>query len=241
MDNTSIKAECLHILKETHNYNKWIYDLYSEYLDEDILEIGCGIGNNTKYLLENNKKVFSIDINSYHLNFVKNRFKDVNNLKVKLFDISSNDTEIITKKFKTITCINVLHHINNQNFALKNMYKLLDDDGKFILFEPALPQIYGYIDNYENSFRRYSKNDIHSILIKNDFKVDKISYINILGVIPWFINGKILKKKIIHKKQTKVFNKIVPLIRKIEKRIELPIGLSLLCVCTKKKSQNEHL
>jgi ubiquinone/menaquinone biosynthesis C-methylase UbiE len=239
MVNASIEEVTLHILKESHNYNKWIYDLIENHLGENILEVGCGIGNNTKYLLENSRKVLSVDINYNHLDFIRNRFKDLDNFKVEFLDIAAN-CNIIGQRFKTITCINVLHHIKNQNSALMNMYKLLDDAGKLIVLEPALPQIYGSLDRNENCLRRYSKDVIKNV-IGNRFKVDICRYVNLVGAIGWFINGKILKRKILSKKQTRIFDKAVPFIANIEKGIPVPFGLSLLCVCEKSCSENSNV
>jgi ubiquinone/menaquinone biosynthesis C-methylase UbiE len=232
MTDATIEEATLHILNESRNYSKWIYDLIKSHLGEYILEVGCGIGNNTNFLLEKNRKVLCVDINHNHLAFIRNRFKNLDNFKAEFNDIAVNGG-IIEQRFKTITCLNVLHHIENQNSALMNMYELLDDAGKLIILEPALPQIYGSLDRNENCLRRYSKDDLKNILMDNRFRVDICRYVNFIGAIGWFINGRILKRKILSKKQTRYFDKIVPFTANIEKGIPIPFGLSLLCVCEK--------
>ena len=59
----TIEEENLNILKDNINYNKWIYNLMENYLRDNILEIGCGIGNITEFLLQNNRKVLLTYIN----------------------------------------------------------------------------------------------------------------------------------------------------------------------------------
>ena len=233
MSNRSVEELDLQILDECQNYNKWIYALVKNDLSEDILEVGCGIGRITEFLLENNRKVLSIDINNSHLKYIKNKFKDTDNFKSEFNDISSNNKPI-DRSFMTITCFNVLHHIKKQDSALKNMCKLLDDDGKLIVLEPALPYLYGSIDKEEYHARRYSKKGIKSVLTKNGFKVGICRYINLVGAIGWFVSGKIFRRKALNKKQAMLFDKVWPLIGSIEKKMVVPFGLSLLCICEKK-------
>jgi len=53
--------------------------------------------------------------------------------------------------------------------------------------------------------RRYGKKDLLYKLNKCGFKIYQIKYFNIFGILGWFINGKLLKRKILPKDQLYIF------------------------------------
>lgn len=68
------------------------------------------------------------------------------------------------------------------------------------------------------------------------FQVDYCRYLNLLGVFGWWLNGKILKRKIIPKSQMLLYDKVVQFSSRIEKFLPKPLGLSLFCVGRKSKA-----
>ena len=232
----TVEERTLDILDESENYNRWTYDLIRGYLRGNILEVGCGIGKITRFLLRSDRKVLSIDLNKGHLARNRKRFKNNKNFRAIFHDISLKNGGLIKKKFDTIVCLNVLHHIKNQDRALRNMNWLLKE-GRLILLEPALPGIYGTLDANEGCLRRYTKKSINDILAKNGFIVENCRYTNMVGATGWFVNSRILKRDILSVSQTRFYDKMVPLISFIERMIHPPIGLSLMCVCGKQSKE----
>ena len=68
-------------------YDDWL-DEYKDIINSSniILDIGCGLGNNTKYIKELNKDVISIDYSTYALDIVKKYLNE----NVLLHDITKN-------------------------------------------------------------------------------------------------------------------------------------------------------
>jgi 2-polyprenyl-3-methyl-5-hydroxy-6-metoxy-1,4-benzoquinol methylase len=232
MDKKTIEEETLDMLEGSRNYNRWIYNSIKSCLGKNILEAGCGIGKMTEFLLENEREVLGIDINKSHIARIKEKFAKNKKFRAMLFDISGENI-LIKGEFDTVVCLNVLHHIPNEENALRNMNKLLNKNGKLILLEPALPWIYGTLDINENCLRRYTKKGVKKLLAKNGFRVEKCRYMNLIGAFGWFIRGKILKKKRLNAGQAQLFDRLVPVIAKIEKIIPVQLGLSLVCICRK--------
>ncbi|MDP2684909.1 MAG: class I SAM-dependent methyltransferase, partial [bacterium] len=58
----SAGGETLESMSQAVWYNRWTLNKFKKYLNGDILEIGCGIGNFTKELAKYGK-VWAIDIN----------------------------------------------------------------------------------------------------------------------------------------------------------------------------------
>lgn len=206
----------LEIMKDAVWYNNWLVRQISKHLKGDILEVGAGIGNFTSKLAKYGK-ITAID---YDPNYKNANYGDIE--KGKYF--------FEKKSFDTIVCMNVLEHIENDSKALKNMFNLLRSGGKLILLVPAFPSAYGLMDADLGHFRRYTVGSAGKKMKKAGFEVVGNKYINWLGLIGWFVNGKILKQNIISKWQVGLFDKISRPLLLIEEFINPPFGLSVLAV-----------
>lgn len=223
--------EVLKAFALTHNYNNWIYQTFRPYISKNVLEIGCGIGNMSRYLLKSCDKLIGIDISSQFLQHIKIDYPE---LELYPFDVAGEESlKLIEKHINTVVCINVLEHVKDDIQALQNIYNILEPNGKLLLFVPALTVLYGEMDRAVNHFRRYNKKELRTKLESLGFEIEKIFYSNFIGVFGWFLNGKILKRKKFPILQPIFFDKMVPLISKIEKLIRLPFGLNLIIIASK--------
>ncbi|MGV8140995.1 MAG: class I SAM-dependent methyltransferase [Candidatus Woesearchaeota archaeon] len=223
-----------HINENAYNYNIELYKLIKPYIGRSILDVGCSIGNITKFFLSKNNNVVGIDVVSESVGIIKKKFSK--NKKFKAYHMNAEDNKILSlknNKFDTIVCINVLEHIKGDLKTLKNFHNLLESKGKLVLFVPAIPALYGSVDKADHHFRRYTKKILRKKLMDSKFRITRMKYINFLGIFGWYLNGKILKKNKVDANMLGFYNKIVPLLFKMEKHIPLPIGLSIFCVCEK--------
>jgi hypothetical protein len=58
--------------------------------------------------------------------------------------------------------------------------------------------------------------------------------LNLLGVLGWWFNGKVLRKKIIPKSQMLLYDRILILSSLLERYLPKPMGLSVFCVGQKR-------
>jgi glycosyltransferase involved in cell wall biosynthesis len=229
-----IGKDTLYRMRMMKNNNKWIFEEIKPYLGEKILEIGSGIGNISKFLLSPNKNLILTDINKSYFEYLQHRF--IGNPKVKIVPLdilSHNLSDILPFKIDTIVCISVLEHIENDNLALDNIYKILEQNGRLIIIVPALKALYGSIDQKLGHFRRYDKNDLIKKLESKNFRVEKIWYHNFISTIGWFLNGRILKTKIISSFQVLLIDKFIPFFAKVENIVKIPFGVNIIAICKK--------
>lgn len=229
MRNTA-STETLESMSQAVWYNRWTLKKFEKYLTGDILEIGCGIGNFTKSLSKYGQ-VYAIDINEDYIQKIKKNIDS--NVKVGIGNIETDEYFFRGKKFNVIVCINVLEHIKNDEMALKNMYKLLKEEGYLILLVPAFDFLYGEIDKSIGHFRRYNLKKIAKLLQDMGFRILNSRIINILGAIGWWFSSKVLSNNEVNEENIKIFNKVAPLILPIEDMIEPPIGTSILIIARK--------
>lgn len=213
-------------------YNRWTLEKIKPYLKNKILEVGCGIGNFTQ-TLTNYGEVFAIDIEK---NYLQQIHKSLGNkAKVGFGDIENDKYFLNGQQFDSIVCLNVLEHIEKDDLALKNVYKLLKNQGYLILLVPIHPFLYGEIDQAIGHLRRYTKGEILSKLKSSGFNILRSRKLNFLGALGWFVAGKILGEKTIGDERIKIFNFLAPYVLPLENLIEPPIGTSILVIAQKEK------
>jgi len=234
MDIEKTNTITLSILEEATSYHRWIFEKIKPYLKGDILEVGCGIGNLTSWLLGWGKVVAS-DMNEDYLRLIEEKYQDHSNLKgVFIWDIQQGPTKELLASFDTIVCSNVLEHIGDDVSVLKHFHHLLSGEGRLILLVPALKCLYNQLDKDLGHFRRYSKKELVSKIEQSGFRILHLTYFNPFGILGWFFNGSILRRRILPQNQVKVFNKMVPLFLSLEKIIPNWVGQSLIVVGEKR-------
>lgn len=225
-----IEKATLLLLERADLYNRSIYNEIKPFLRGDILEVGCGIGNLTKWLIKSNK-ITVADKREDYLKIIRNKFATNSNLlKSIIWDIRREYPSDINHLFDTIICSNVLEHIEEDELVLKRFYNLLAEDGRIIVIVPALKIIYNRLDQELGHLRRYSRKELYLKFKGSRFKICKIKYFNLFGILGWFLNGKILKRNIIPGRQLYIFNNLFPILLKIEKIFPNILGQSLIAV-----------
>lgn len=223
--------QTLESMNQANWYNQWTLNKIKRYLNGKILEVGCGIGNFTKSLIEYGE-VYGIDIRKDYIEKTEKRLSG-SNAKTGLGDIEKGRYFFMAQKFDNVICINVLEHIENDNQAIKNLYEVLKDKGILILLIPAHSFLFGEIDESIGHFRRYTKKDIKQKLENEGFRILQFKTLNMIGAIGWFFSGRILKNKIVDQSKIKLFNLLAPIFLRIEDFISPPFGTSFLIIAKK--------
>jgi len=235
MDDYAALTESLLNNKKLNNYNLWIYENIKNALGKNIIEIGCGIGTIIKLMLKKDNKITGVDINDKYIKFLTKYYKNEKNLKFIKSDIINLPKKVKGKIFDTVVMVNVLEHIKDDDKALKIVNKLLKKNGKIALMVPAFNMLFGPLDKSVGHFRRYNKNQLKKLLIRNGFIIQDIYYMNFIGFFGWFLNVRLLRKDYTPQTQSYFFDKFfVPIIKRIEKFLKPPFGQSIIAIAIKK-------
>lgn len=222
-------VKTLEVLEGADNYNSWIASRIRPYIKSPALEIGAGIGNISDFLSSIADLTLS-DIDESLVNHLKRKFRNKKNIKSEVFDISK-DIHKVSNRFRTVYSVNVLEHIEDDAFALRNMLKLLEKGGRVVVLVPAKKRAYKALDKHLGHFRRYEKEELSRKIQTAGFELEYISYFNSLGLLSWvirdYIGGNQSHLKPAH---VKFFDAIVPVLRRIEPKSNLPFGISLIAV-----------
>lgn len=214
-------SQILGRLNRACRFNKWMSDTIRPYLGEHILEIGSGPGNLTRNLLPR-KRYYATDINPLYLQAL-NRLKEGKPfLDVDFLDVTDGASFPQSSTIDTVICLNVLEHISDDLSALKNIYNLLDKNGRAIILVPNGPFLYGTLDEVLGHKRRYTKKQLEELGKQAGFTVKRIIGFNRIGSFAWFINGRILRKRTFSLLQISMLNVFTPLFKRLEPVTPLP-------------------
>jgi glycosyltransferase involved in cell wall biosynthesis len=219
-------------MKKLHRYNRWLFSKFRPFLGQRVLEVGSGIGNITKFLV-NRDLVIATDVEPEYLALLKNTFRNYRKIMVENFDISGTDIERYRGyRIDSVISFNVLEHVKEDEKALGNVFGLLEPGGRFHLFAPAHQWLFGTMDRNLGHYRRYGKEELRKKLENAGFRVLLLKYFNRAGILGWFLNGKVFGRKELPSFQLRLYNSLVPLF-KIEEILPLPFGASLVAVAEK--------
>ena len=226
--------ETLRRMADVDRYNSWIYDMIKPFLGRRIVEVGCGIGNMTGYFLHA-ERLLVFDLLPESVEWVRSRYGDRPNLVVRQGDLC--DPAFIARSaeepFDTVISINMLEHVKEDKKGLAHMHRLLDDGGYLLLFVPAGSYLYGSLDRALGHYRRYDRRGLAAAVRGAGYTIEKLHYVNALGVAGWYLNSRLLRKTLLPKGQLGLFNRVAPILQKLESRIKPPFGQSLLCIARK--------
>ncbi len=237
--------ENLEVLSQSHRFNKWIFEQVCSELEGDILEVGSGIGTFSEEIIRNsppNSHITLTDVSTPYIKKLEERFLRIaskkfafNNISVCKLDLNcEEDYESIGYgKFDSIIAINVLEHVENDDFALQRLYDMLRKGGRLFLLVPCHKFLYNVIDQEVGHFRRYVKSELEHKAKKNQFTLQRMFYFNMLGIIGWYINGNLARRPKIDGTASKIFDRLVPISKYIEKTTHQRIGLSIICYLSK--------
>jgi len=215
-------------------YNAWLHARVDGALGKRVLEVGSGVGNQTRFFADRERVVAS-DVEVHYVRELKARFEGRSNVRVASyrFPLSGADREeLLGEKIDTIVCMNVLEHIEDDASTLRDFASVLPAGGRLALVVPAMKALYGTLDVHLKHYRRYEKADLERIVKAAGFEVEKIRFLNRPGVLGWWLNSKVLKRKVLPKGQLRAFRFILPLL-KLEEKTEPTFGMSLLVVARK--------
>jgi len=204
-----------------------------------VLDIGAGTGKMLSDLKAKGWEVSGIDREQEAIKWSKKR-----GIKLKLADI---EKKLPFKKnsFDLILALDVLEHLDKDKNCVKEMNRVLEQNGLIIITVPVYQRLFDYWDKMLGHRRRYSKNSLRKIIKTNEFKIEFLSYFSMFILIPSVLVRLI--KKLFNKTQISDFQTtplsfisvpILNFLNKIERMLllftSLPLGLSLICVIRKK-------
>ncbi|HMF08990.1 MAG TPA: glycosyltransferase [Thermoanaerobaculia bacterium] len=228
-------------LAKLEPYNRWIVDRFRSALGGRILEIGAGFGNVTRHLLQTPGEgprglIVASDLDPMALEYLRGTFREAPNVRVASYRFpldAASRQELQALDLDTVVCCNVLEHIEDDRATLADLFAILRPGGRLILLVPALARLYGTLDQQLRHFRRYEKAEVEEKLEAAGFAVEDCRFLNRPGVWGWYVNARILRRRVLPRNQLRAFSLVLPFL-KSEEKAPPAYGLSLLALARKR-------
>ena len=231
VDSAAYTLEDQQRMSKAKNYFAWQHRLIHKELGSRVLEVGCGVGNFTRTLLDR-EAVIAVDVQPECIERLKLRYPGHDNLHAFLCNVLSPEfRELASFHPDSSVIVNVLEHVEDDVAALKAVASVLTPGGVIVLLVPAFQALYGPIDKNLGHHRRYSRGAIRSLAERTGLRIRKLHYMNSIGFFGWWINAHILKREAQSERQIAIFDRyLVPPMSAMEHLIPPPFGQSLLAV-----------
>lgn len=221
------------------NYHRWILDEFRPFLGKKLVEVGSGTGSFSELLLEEKPESLTVVEPSDMFDYLKENISAIETgTKVNFHQsIFAGVRHAIAADSQpdSIIYVNVLEHIEDDSGELSMIHETLPENGKCFIFVPALQSLYGEFDRKIGHFRRYTKKEIAEKCEAAGFRILKIKYFDLAGILPWYVKYKMLKSDSLESGAVALYDKIaVPVISRFEKYLSMPVGKNILLVAEKK-------
>ena len=171
---------------------KLIIDFLDKYKVDSAIDLGCGSGNETVYMVKNGIKVLAID-RQLNQDFILNRLSDSEKQLISFKESSFEDVEL--PKTKLLTAFFSIPFCNPNNFdeLWTKIYNSIEDNGYFV------GQLFGDRDawNVVESINTFSIDKVNEYLKNyNIIKLEEIEYVRESDNKKWHFYDIIAQKKV---------------------------------------------
>lgn len=199
-----------------------------------LIDLGCGAGVNLSYL----KKWFSIFGVEPDAD-LRAAAKKITNRPILSGTLPNNLPKEIPNP-DVVLLLDVLEHVQEDEKSLKTIHKKLKKNGYLILNVPAMQWLWSTHDEVNEHKRRYSLQEIRTLLKKAGFEIIKLRYWGHTFVPIVWIERVLLKKNsdeysvpIPPTWLNKLFLQYSKLEYRLTDSLRLPFGLSIVAVVKK--------
>jgi SAM-dependent methyltransferase len=225
---TALQSVVLETLTEAVNYQAWVCELIRPHLGDDPVEIGSGLGDYAEtWLAGGLPRITVSDADPARRKLLDDRFGDEPRVSVRDLDVFAP----YEGNHSCVVATNVLEHIEDDIGALHAARRLLRPGGKVAIYVPAFPFAFSHFDRAIGHFRRYRRAGMRQTFTAAGLQVDTLHYVNAPGLLAWFVGMRLLRMTPRDGLTVRLWDRsVVPIARRIERRVHPPFGQSLLAI-----------
>lgn len=216
-------------LASARNYYRWLLRRFSPFVGARVVEIGAGTGTFSELLLSlpQVERLVAIEPSENNFPLLSKRLAGEARASVVKGYLEDSAPPASAD---SLVAVNVLEHIERDDEFLRRTWEVARPGGTLLLFVPAVPAIFGSLDRAFEHFRRYTKKTLRKRIEPAGWRIERLGYMNLPGIIPWFVAGKVLRRTSIGREARLYDRLVVPIAAAIEDRVSVPIGQSLIAI-----------
>lgn len=216
----------LDLFEKARNWKVYWSGQIRELVRGDVLEVGAGIGANTKLF---DKVEFRRWTCLEPDAALAARMEVPQDHRYSSF-IGVLDELPAETRFDTILYIDVLEHIEDDRRELSRAAQRLNPDGHLIVLSPAHPFLFTPFDAEIGHFRRYTRRTLGAVA-PDTLRVRKLIYLDAAGVLASAANRLLLKSAMPTERQILTWDSLlVPASRIMDPLLGFHVGKSVLAI-----------
>ena len=212
-------------LGEATRFNDWVFSRVQPYLGARVLEVGCGSGIFTALIAKAGHDVTGYDIHAPYIDMARARLAGFGNARVYCADATEAELD---GGYDSVVLLDVLEHIADDTGFLGKLRRTLRPGGSIVLKVPAHPALFSAMDKAVGHYRRYSAASLARAFGAAGFSSVEQRPFNTVAALGWFLNGRMLGRTTPPADQIAAFERLVPVLRAVEDRVRMPLGMSLI-------------
>jgi SAM-dependent methyltransferase len=235
---TAVQEFWLQNLSQADAFTRWVVDEMSPWLGGRILEVGCGIGTYTAEIGIGARHIVAMDLERAFVDEAARRLGKRPNVELICGDATQADLpELHDREFDTVVLLDVLEHIEDDVALIARLSARLRPGGHLILKVPAMPSLYSPMDEAIGHWRRYRKRGLAAVFADAGLEPVRIWSFNAAAVPGWWWNGRVRKRRSPPREQVALYNRLVPILRPLDRWARLFCGVSLFGVARRPTAQ----
>ncbi len=221
----------LEIFAKAVRWKQYFREMLAPYLGKCVLEVGAGLGANTRILCDGSQSQWlCLEPDPALLKLIEARIANgefpscCQSRGGFVSDLGDG------KAFNTILYLDVLEHIEDDRLELENARAHLTAGGHLIVLAPAHDFLYSPFDKSIGHYRRYADKSI-SALTPSNCRIVKRVQLDALGVLTSLANRILLRQSIPTEQQILFWDRnLVPISRFMDRLMGYRFGRSVLCI-----------
>lgn len=220
------QAAALEALRSAVRYRRWLADLADPWLGTCPIEIGSGLGDYAEEWSQPGRTVTVSEADEGRQELLRTRFTGREDIVVRGLQAPIT----VSGDYSAAVAINVLEHIEDDVGALRSFANLVRPGGHVVVLVPAFQFAMSEFDRAIGHHRRYTVPQLASRLRSAGLEPLDVRYINPLGLIGWLLFVKLLRGEPREGFSLRVLERLVPLLRWVERHVRPPFGQSVFAV-----------
>ena len=221
----------LELFAEAVHWKRYFRSAIADRLVGDVLEVGAGIGETARHLLDGRQRSWLCLEPDERLGTRLRAWAESGDVAPRpTVQIGTTADVNPRSRFDTILYIDVLEHIEDDRAEMARAAELLAPRGTLIVLSPAFQQLFSEFDRSVGHYRRYTRASLAEVMPASLRRV-RLRYLDSVGFLASLSNRALLRQALPSRRQIAVWDRVmIPASRVLDPLLARSFGRSVLAV-----------
>ena len=221
----------LELFAEAVHWKRYFRSAIADRLVGDVLEVGAGIGETARHLLDGRQRSWLCLEPDERLGTRLRAWAEAGDVApLPTVQIGTTADLDPSSRFDTILYIDVLEHIEDDRAEIARAAVLLAPRGALIVLSPAFQQLFSDFDRSVGHFRRYTRASLAEVMPPSVRQV-RLRYLDSVGFLASLSNRALLRQALPTRRQIALWDRVmIPASRVLDPLLARSFGRSVLAV-----------